>query len=102
MVECWAVVTVPHFPWQNGVAERVHGIIRRELLDHLIPLGERHLRKLLTEYIHRYYNPVRTHQGIERQTPLPQESPPTPAMMITPLQAEPLLGGLYHTYRRAA
>ena len=38
-------------PWQNGKAERLLGSIRRELLDHVIVFGERHLRMLLREYI---------------------------------------------------
>ena len=91
-----------HCPWQNGVAERAHGSIRRELLNHLIPFDERHLQRMLTEYVVRYYNPARTHQGIDRQTPLPPERAPTPAAITTPVQAKPILGGLYHTYRRAA
>jgi putative transposase len=67
-----------------------------------IPLNAHHLQRLLNEYVQRYYNPVRTHQGIERQTPLPPVSPPEPAVLMTPLQATPVLGGLYHTYKRAA
>jgi transposase InsO family protein len=91
-----------HCPWQNAIAERVIGTLRRELLDHLIPLNARHLQQTLTEYVDRYYNPARTHQSIERQTPLPLPGPPTPSVLTTPLDAEPVLGGLYHTYRRAA
>jgi len=94
--------TAYHAPWQNGVCERTVGILRHELLDHLIPLNERHLQKLLSEYVGQYYNPVRIHQGIERQAPLPQESPPMPADITTPLDVKPILGGLYHNYRRAA
>lgn len=91
-----------HHPWQNGVSERAHGSLRRELLDHLIPFNKHHLQRLVTEYVTRYYNPARTHQGIERQTPLPSSRPPEPADFSTPLKATPILGGLYHTYRRAA
>jgi transposase InsO family protein len=89
-------------PQQNGICERAHGSLRRELLDYLIPLSERHLLRMLTEYVRDYYNPARTHQGIARQTPLPSDSAPIPAVVTTPLQAQPLLGGLYHTYRRVA
>ena len=56
-----------HAPWQNGICERTVGILRQELLNHIIPLNEKHLHKLLREYIHGYYNPARTHQGINRQ-----------------------------------
>ena len=48
--------------WQNGIAERWVGSIRRELLDHVIVLNRRHLRRLLNEYI-RYYHEDRTHLG---------------------------------------
>ncbi len=47
-------------PWQNGVAERWAGSCRRELLNHVIVLNEKHLLKLLAEYV-RYYNEDRTH-----------------------------------------
>lgn len=51
-------------PWQNGIAERLVGIIRQDLLNHIIPLNEAQLNRLLNEYIHKYYNTHRTHQGI--------------------------------------
>jgi Integrase core domain len=47
----------PASPWQNGFAERLIGSIRRECLDHVIVLGEAHLRRILKSYA-RYYNPV--------------------------------------------
>jgi transposase InsO family protein len=37
-------------PWQNGFAERLIGSIRRECVDHMIVLGEAHLRRILTKY----------------------------------------------------
>lgn len=49
-------------PWQNGIAERFVGSIRRELLDHVIPLNEYHLRRLARDYL-AYYHPDRTHVG---------------------------------------
>ncbi len=58
-------------PWQNPIAERAVGIFRQELLNHIIPLNEGHLQKLLHEYIHCYYNTHRTHQGIDCKTPIP-------------------------------
>ena len=45
----------PGSPWQNGYAERLIGTIRRECLDHVIVLGEAHLRRILREYA-AYYN----------------------------------------------
>ena len=55
-------------PWQNGVAERFVGNCRRDLLDHVIVLNERHLKRLMTEYV-RYYHDDRTHLGLDKQTP---------------------------------
>jgi hypothetical protein len=55
-------------PWQNGVAEGWVGSCRRDLLDHVIPLNERHLKRLLSEYT-RYYHYDRTHLGLEKDTP---------------------------------
>jgi putative transposase len=55
-------------PWQNGVAERWVGNCRRDLLDHVIVLNERHLRRLMTAYV-RYYHEDRTHLALEKRTP---------------------------------
>jgi transposase InsO family protein len=49
-------------PWQNGIAERWVGSVRRELMDHVIPLDEQHLRRLGHEYL-AYYHAERPHQG---------------------------------------
>ena len=49
--------TAPASPWQNGFAERLIGSIRRECVDHIIVLGEAHLRRILRSYAD-YYNPV--------------------------------------------
>jgi putative transposase len=97
-----SVKTGYHSPWQNGICERAIGILRRELLDHIIPFDEKHLDRLLKEYIDHYYNPHRTHQGIGRQTPILSEEPPETLVFETGLTSKPILGGLYHTYRKAA
>src|ERR1019366_6810756 len=55
-------------PWQNGVAERWVGSCRRDLLDHVIALDERHLKRLLSQYVS-YYHHDRTHLGLDKQTP---------------------------------
>jgi len=49
-------------PWQNGIAERWVGSVRRDLLDHVIVLNQRHLGRLMKNYI-RYYHQDRTHLG---------------------------------------
>ena len=86
--------TAPRSPWQNGYVERVIGSIRRDLLDHVIVMGECHLRRLLRDYAD-YYNTWRTHLGLEKDTPLTR-----PAHLYGMLTALPKLGGLHHAYVR--
>jgi len=66
------VVTAAQSPWQNPYAERLIGSVRRECLDHLIVLGEGQLRRILREYFD-YYNEVRPHQSLEKNSPLRRE-----------------------------
>ena len=60
--------TAPGSPWQNGFAERLIGSIRRECVDHVVALGEAHLRKILQAFA-RYYNGVRTHRSSDKDAP---------------------------------
>ena len=60
-------------PWQNGVAERWVGNCRRDLLDHVIVLNERHLKRLMNEYV-RYYHEDRTHLALAKGTPAGREA----------------------------
>jgi transposase InsO family protein len=83
-------------PRANAVAERVIGTLRRECLDHVIPVDERHLRTILVEYVH-YYNTERPHRTLRLETPRPASRSPTGAVV-----ARPVLGGLHHAYARAA
>ena len=87
-------------PWQNGVAERWAGNCRRDLLDHVIVLNERHLRRLMNEYI-RYYHEDRTHLGLNRQTPAGREAA-VGANASGKVVSMPRLGGLHHRYDLAA
>ena len=66
--------TSPRSPWQNGFAERLIGSIRRECLDHVVVFGERHLRHILLSYM-KYYNKVRTHLSLEKDTPVSRAAP---------------------------
>jgi hypothetical protein len=84
-------------PWQNGVAERWVGSCRRELLDHVIALNERHLKRLLSDYIS-YYHDDRTHLGLNKQTPGRRVR----CMEGDPVVSHLRLGGLHHRYDRAA
>ena len=83
-------------PWQNGTAERWIGSCRREILDHIIPVNEEHLRRVIREYVC-YHQTDRIHDSLNKDTPIarPIESKPiTGASLI----ALPRLGGLHHRY----
>jgi hypothetical protein len=79
------------------VAERWVGSCRRELFDQVIALDERHLRRLLSDYIS-YYHDDRTHLGLGKHTPGGRSVSPADGRVI----AEARLGGLHHRYDRAA
>jgi transposase InsO family protein len=84
----------PASPWQNGLAERLIGSIRRECLDQVIVLGEAHLRRILKSYA-RYYNGVRTHRSLNKDTPVSR-----PVQRSGLISSHAILGGLHHHYAR--
>ena len=92
------VVTAPRSPWQSPYVERVIGSIRRECLDHVIVLNERHLREILLLYID-YYQRSRTHLALGKDTPERRSVQPAGAGKIV---AFPQVGGLHHRYQRLA
>ena len=83
-------------PRANAIAERVIGTLRRECLDHLIVVNERHLRAILAAFV-RFYNAERPHRTLRLETPVPATRP-----SAGPIRSRPVLGGLHHTYERAA
>ena len=83
-------------PWQNGTAERWVGSLRREMLDHVIPLNERHLRRLGREYV-AYYHEDRTHIGLEKTTPACRPIEPRRTRM-SQIRSQPRTGGPHHRY----
>ena len=83
-------------PWQNGVALRWVGSVRRELLDHVVVFNERHLRRLLREYV-AYYHDDRTHLGLGKATPAGR-SVTRRRDGGAEVVALPRLGGLHHRY----
>jgi transposase InsO family protein len=91
------VVNAKQSPWQNPFAERVIGSIRRECLDHVIALGEHHLRQVLRAYAD-YYNGSRCHMSLEGNAPEPREVEHGAGRV----RAIAHLAGLHHRYTRAA
>jgi transposase InsO family protein len=87
-------------PWQNGVAERWVGACHRDLLDRVIVLDERHLKRLLSEYV-RYYQEDRTHLGLSKQTPAGRERAEDTTVGAK-VVSMPRLSGLHHRYDLAA
>jgi transposase InsO family protein len=88
----------PKSPWQNPFAERLIGSIRGECLNHVLVLGERHLRRILTRYLG-YYHQARTHLALDKDAPdlRPIELPVTGKIVQLPE-----VGGLHHRYVRQA
>src|SRR5260221_7562530 len=84
----------PGSPWQNGFAERLIGSIRRECVDHLVVLGETHLRRVLTKYA-TYYNELRTHRSLNKDAPIRRA-----IQHMGGIVSAPVLGGLHHHYCR--
>ena len=89
-------------PWQNGTAERWILSCRAEMLDNVIVLGERHLGRLLGEYV-RYYREDRTHLTLSKDAPDHREVTPKPCLEAKVVSL-PRVGGLHHRYewRKAA
>src|SRR5216117_2148018 len=86
-------------PWQNAYAERVIGSIRRECLEHVVVIGERHLRGILSKYVD-YYNRPRTHLSLTKDTPEHRTVQRPNEGRVVELAR---VGGLHHEYvRRAA
>ena len=83
-------------PWQNGIAERWVGSCRRELLDHVIPLNDEHLRRLVRDYV-AYFHQDRIHDALSKDTPhcRPVENKPCPQATLI---SNARLGGLHHRY----
>lgn len=86
--------TSPRSPWQNGYAERLIGSIRRECVDHIVILSERHLRHVLLSYMN-YYNEMRTHLSLSKDAPVPRA-----IGTVGHILCRPILGGLHHQYVR--
>jgi hypothetical protein len=87
--------SAPASPWQNVFAERLIGSIRRECVDHIIVLGEMHLRRVPTSYAD-YYSGMRTHRSLDKDAPVSR-----PVQRTGVISSRAILGGLHHHYARA-
>jgi putative transposase len=92
------VLIAPRSPWQNPYVERLIGSIRRDCLDHVIVLHERHLRRILTGYF-QYDHHWRTHRALDMDCPVPRPIQWPEAGLITEV---PDIGGLHHHDERRA
>ncbi len=92
------VIIAPRSPWQNPYVERVIGSIRGDFLDHVIILNERHLRRVLREYVSYYHN-CRRHLSLNKDAPAHRavEAPETGNIV-----AFPHMGRLHYRYMRLA
>jgi transposase InsO family protein len=86
--------TAPASPLQNGFAERLIGSLRRECVDHIIVLGEMHLRRVLKSYAD-YSNCVRTNRSLNKDSPVIRQ-----IQRIGSIKSHAILGGLHHLYAR--
>jgi putative transposase len=91
-----ALLTPVRAPRANAIAERLVGTLRRECLDRMIILDEAHLRAILAEFM-AYYNTHGPHRSLRWETPQP-----ITRARAGPIRVHPVLGGLHHTYERAA
>jgi putative transposase len=96
--------TAVRAPRMNATCERLVGTLRRELLDRVLILGERHLRVVLTDY-QAHYNTARPHQGIAQH--VPDDERDVPRATVTNIDAKqirrkPVLNGLINEYTHAA
>ncbi len=86
-------------PWQSPFVERLIGSVRRDVLNHVVVLGERHLRRVLESYF-AYYHGARCHRSLDGDAP--EHRQPQPPVMGKVIEM-PEVGGLHHRYvRRAA
>jgi putative transposase len=93
------VLIAPRRPWQNPYVERLIGSIRREGLDHVMVLHERHLRRLLQSCVDDYHA-YRTHSALEMDCLVPRPVQPPERGTVWEV---PEVGGLHHhDGRRAA
>ena len=89
------VLIAPRSPWQNPYVERVIGSVRRDCLDHVVILNERHLCQILASYLDSYHG-SRRHLSLVKDAP---DSRPVSGGQGT-IVPFPKVGGLHHRYEK--
>ena len=92
------VLIAPRSPWQNPYVERLIGTLRRELLDHVVVLDEKHLRRVLGRYLDSYHG-WRCHNSLEQDSP---DGRMVQSAELGEVVEFPEAGGLHHHYERRA
>ena len=92
------VLSGPSSPWQNPYAERLIGSVRRDCLNHIVVLGEEHLRRVLAGHF-AYYHGSRTHLALAKDTPTPRRVQGVTEGEVIGFRE---VGGLHHRYERRA
>jgi putative transposase len=93
----------PGAPRANAICERMIGTLHRELLDKVLVVNERHLRRILTVYLH-HFNTARPHRTLGQLAPAQAENQPPPAINLADhqIRSRPILDGLTSEYQLAA
>jgi len=92
--------TPPYAPQANALCERFIGSVRRECLDYILILSDKHVRRVIREYCE-FFNQARPHQGLDQQIPNPSDIAYQPEHERHEVIGRPVLGGLHHDYRWA-
>jgi transposase InsO family protein len=89
----------PEAPRANAICERMIGTVRRELLDRILIVNERHLHRILTTYLD-HFNTTRPHRILGQLAPTQTETQPPPVINLADYQVRrrPILGGLTSEY----
>ena len=95
------IATLPKTPRMNAICERVNGTLRRELLDRILIVGERHLARVLREYV-RHYNGHRPHQSRQQRPPDIEIQPIQDVTDLRSVHRKPVVAGVINEYYHAA
>ncbi len=95
------ITTAPRTPRMNAICERVIGALRRELLDRILILGERHLDLVIREYV-KHYNGHRPHQSRHQRPPDTETQPVRDAAGLRSVRRKPVVAGVINEYHHAA